>query len=114
MSSNSFIIGTLLFVFGFCVNYHSDHILRNLRSPGETGYKIPTGGFFRFVSCANFFGEIIEWIGFGVATGVTGLAFGFFTFCNTAPRGWSHHKWYLEKFGASYPKERKAVIPFIW
>jgi hypothetical protein len=25
------------------INIHSDHILRNLRKPGETGYKIPRG-----------------------------------------------------------------------
>ncbi len=35
--------GTLLFVAGMVVNIHSDHILRNLRKPGETGYKIPQG-----------------------------------------------------------------------
>ena len=33
----------VLFVFGMVVNIHSDHILRNLRKPGETGYKIPQG-----------------------------------------------------------------------
>ena len=60
-------------VSGFCINYHSDHVLRTLRKPGETGYKIPMGGVFRFVSGANFFGEIVEWSGYAIATG---LAFG--------------------------------------
>lgn len=35
--------GSLLWLVGWLVNMHSDHILRNLRQPGETGYKIPTG-----------------------------------------------------------------------
>ncbi|XP_010142349.1 PREDICTED: 3-oxo-5-alpha-steroid 4-dehydrogenase 1-like, partial [Buceros rhinoceros silvestris] len=26
---------------GMAINIHSDHILRNLRKPGESGYKIP-------------------------------------------------------------------------
>lgn len=35
--------GSLLWLVGLLMNVHSDHILRNLRKPGETGYKIPTG-----------------------------------------------------------------------
>lgn len=35
--------GSLLWFMGWLVNVHSDHILRNLRQPGESGYKIPTG-----------------------------------------------------------------------
>lgn len=35
--------GSVLWFIGWLVNIHSDHILRNLRQPGESGYKIPTG-----------------------------------------------------------------------
>ena len=35
--------GSVLWFIGWLVNVHSDHILRNLRQPGESGYKIPTG-----------------------------------------------------------------------
>ena len=42
-------------------------------------------------------------------------AFAFYTFANTAPRGASHHAWYLEKFKGEYEDlGRSAVIPFIW
>lgn len=42
--------GSVLWLVGWLVNVHSDHILRNLRKPGETGYKIPTGkGFYHEV-----------------------------------------------------------------
>ena len=32
-----------MFFVGMAINIHSDHILRNLRRPGESGYKIPKG-----------------------------------------------------------------------
>jgi len=35
--------GIALFISGMVINIHADHILRNLRKPGETGYKIPQG-----------------------------------------------------------------------
>lgn len=35
--------GFLLFVVGMTINIHSDHILRSLRKPGETVYRIPQG-----------------------------------------------------------------------
>ena len=116
LSSARFIIGSAVFVAGFVVNYHSDEVLRNLRRPGETGYKIPYGGAFTYVSCGNFFGEIMEWAGFAIAgNSLPGYAFAFYTFSNTAPRGASHHKWYLDKFGSDYERlGRKAVIPFVW
>lgn len=78
-----FVVGMTLALVGMGVNLHSDHILRNLRKPGETGYKIPRGGAFELVSGANFFGEILEWTGFAVAQwSWPGLAFAVFTFSN--------------------------------
>ncbi len=38
-----FLAGQMLFLFGMAANIHSDTILRGLRKPGETGYKIPCG-----------------------------------------------------------------------
>ena len=69
LKSPRFIIGILMFVAGVTINWHSDYILRNLRKPGETGYKIPCGGLFEYVSGANYLGEIVEWTGFAVACG---------------------------------------------
>ncbi|XP_007951454.1 3-oxo-5-alpha-steroid 4-dehydrogenase 1, partial [Orycteropus afer afer] len=36
-----FLTGFAMWLVGMLINIHSDHILRNLRKPGETGYKIP-------------------------------------------------------------------------
>ncbi len=87
-----FICGVVLFVVGMSINIHSDYILLNLRKPGETGYKIPHGGLFEYVSGANFFGECLEWAGFALASwSLPALAFAVFTFSNIAPRGYKHH-----------------------
>lgn len=108
-----FIIGLLVFAGGFALAKQSDAILRNLRKPGESGYKIPYGGGYRFVSCPNYLGEMIQWTGFAIAGwSLPAVAFVAFTAANLVPKAIASHKWYQENF-ADYPKDRKAVIPFL-
>ncbi len=108
-----FIIGIAMMIIGVSINIQSDTILRNVRKPGESGYKIPHGGLYRWISVPNYFGEIIEWAGLALAACTpAALAFLLFTIANLFPRALAHHKWYLEKFD-DYPKDRKAIIPFI-
>ncbi|HJK94920.1 MAG TPA: DUF1295 domain-containing protein [Polyangiaceae bacterium LLY-WYZ-15_(1-7)] len=109
-----FALGVAVFFLGWGMNHHADATLRNLRKPGETGYKIPHGGMYRFVSCPNYLGEIVEWCGFALAAWTpAAAAFAFFTFANLAPRAVAHHRWYHEKF-EDYPRERRAILPFVW
>jgi protein-S-isoprenylcysteine O-methyltransferase Ste14 len=109
-----FIIGIVIFTVGIIINLHSDNIIRELRKPGETVYKIPYGGMFRWVSSPSYLGEITEWAGWAVLTwSFPGLVFIAWTFANLVPRARSHHKWYLKTF-PDYPKNRKALIPFIY
>ncbi len=109
-----FIIGVSIFIAGYVINRHSDWILRNLRQAGEKGYKIPYGGLYRYVSCPNYFGEILIWIGWAIATwSVAGFVFAFWTFANLFPRAYSHHKWYKETF-ENYPEDRKVIFPYIF
>jgi protein-S-isoprenylcysteine O-methyltransferase Ste14 len=108
-----FILGSTIFVIGFLINYFSDVTLLRLRKPGESGYKIPQGGLFKYVSCPNYLGEGVEWIGWAIATySFSGLTFAIFTIANLFPRALQNHKWYKGKFD-DYPKNRKAVIPFV-
>lgn len=109
------IAGLTLWLLGLAGNIHADAVLRSLRKPGESGYKIPYGGAYTFVSAANYASEIGEWAGYALASGLqlAPAAFSFFTFCNLAPRAHHHHRWYLKKFD-DYPKGRRAVIPFVW
>ncbi|MHA1253528.1 MAG: DUF1295 domain-containing protein [Candidatus Helarchaeota archaeon] len=111
--SPQFMVGVIIFFVGLGINVHSDYILRNLRRPGETEYKIPRGGVFRWVSCGNYLGEVIEWFGWAILTwSFAGLVFAIWVVANLVPRALSHHKWYLERF-PDYPKNRKAIFPFI-
>jgi hypothetical protein len=107
-----FLVGVILFVAGFFINQYHDRILFALRKTRKDGYSIPYGGLFKYVSCPNFLGEIIEWTGFVlVAWNLPALSFLVWTMANLIPRAISHHKWYKSQF-KDYPKERKAIIPF--
>ncbi len=109
-----FFAGLAVMLLGFVLNLHSDAVLRALRKPGESGYKIPFGGAYRWVSSPNYLGELLEWVGFAVAAqNLNAWAFAAFTVANLAPRAWAHHKWYRGHF-ADYPKERKALLPYLW
>jgi 3-oxo-5-alpha-steroid 4-dehydrogenase 1 len=109
-----FITGVALFISGFIINRESDLILRNLRLPGESGYKIAYGGLYRWVSCPNYLGEIIIWAGWALSTwSLAGLSFAFWSSANLIPRARAHHLWYRQYFQA-YPSERKTLLPRIW
>jgi len=109
-----FIAGLILFIIGFIINRQADNSLRQLRRPDVCDYKISNSGLFRFISCPNYFGEIMIWSGWAVATwSLPGLVFAIWTFANLGPRARAHHLWYRKHF-ADYPPERKALIPKIW
>lgn len=109
-----FWVGLALFAGGMAINIRSDYRLIRLRAPGETGYKIPRGGLFEYVSCPNHLGEIVEWIGFAVMSwSLPGAVFAFWTFANLAPRALAHHAWYRQNF-PDYPEARKALVPGLW
>ena len=106
------LIGFIIFIIGLYINISSDNTLIKLRT-NQKGYVIPKGGLFNYVSCPNFFGEIIEWLGFAIMTlNLGSISFLIWTICNLIPRSKAHHKWYKENF-ENYPSKRKAVIPYL-
>lgn len=106
-----FILGTLIFISGMAINLHSDYIIRHLRAPGDTRHYIPKGGFFRLVTSANYFGELVEWTGYAILTwSPGGLAFGIWTFANLAPRARRIHARYESEFGDEYRRLRRHYI----
>lgn len=113
LSSWQFILGIGLFFWGMITNIYSDTLLINLRKDGSKDYKIPFGGPFKYISAPNLGGELLEWTGFAILCwNFPAWCFAFFTFCNLFPRALANHKWYKKSF-PNYPKDRKAVIPFI-
>lgn len=132
-------VGIGFFFLGMGINLHSDGVLRNLRRNNSTtakpiisqqqnqrngtrlqhhdhhAYYIPHSPWFTYISCPNFFGELVEWFGFAMAShfSLPSVAFLIYTASNLIPRGIAHHHWYQQKF-EDYPSERKwAVIPLI-
>ncbi|MBQ8811454.1 MAG: DUF1295 domain-containing protein [Bacteroidales bacterium] len=114
--SPQFIIGLIVFITGMIINLHSDHVIRNLRKPGDTRHHIPRKGLYRYVTSANYFGELTEWIGYAILTwSPAGLLFAAWTFANLGPRARSLTEKYEAEFGEEYKKlNKKHLIPFIW
>lgn len=109
-----FLIGVSVFACGIILNQHSDNILLNMRKQGGSGYVVPDRGAFRYVSCPNYLGEILEWTGWAIATwSLGGLAFCIYTIANLVPRARSNHRWYQERF-PDYPANRRALIPGVF
>ena len=107
------IIGLIIFVCGMYINRSSDNKLISLRKNNKE-YQIPKGAMFKYISCPNHFGEIVEWTGFAVILfNLGGLSFALWTAFNLIPRSLNHHNWYMNYF-KDYPDDRKAVIPFIF
>jgi 3-oxo-5-alpha-steroid 4-dehydrogenase 1 len=108
-----FLGGAGVFFVGLAANVRADRRLMALRGPGETGYKIPRGGMHEYVSSPNYLGEIVEWLGWAIATwSLPGLAFAVYTIANLGPRALQNHAWYRKTF-ADYPPRRKALVPFV-
>ncbi|KAI9138503.1 putative membrane dehydrogenase protein [Paraphysoderma sedebokerense] len=114
-----FWVGVLVWVLGLYVNTKSDDILMKLRKKKDKDddkkkYFIPRGFLYEYISCPNYFGEVLEWTGYCIASNFSlpSIAFVILTFTNLFPRALSTHKWYQEKF-KDYPKNRKAFFPFL-
>ncbi len=116
LSSLPFIIGIAIFFIGMYINLQSDYIVRHLRQPGDTRHYIPRGGMFAYVSSANYFGELLEWIGFTILTcSLSGAVFAIWTFANLAPRAKKINERYAEEFGEEFTRlHLKSIIPFIY
>ncbi|XP_014220064.1 very-long-chain enoyl-CoA reductase [Trichogramma pretiosum] len=115
----SFFTGAALFFLCELGNLSIHLALRNLRPPGTTIRKIPkpTGNpftnLFNFVSCPNYTYEIGSWIGFTVMTQC--IPAGIFAFAGAYQMAvWAlgKHKLYKKEF-SDYPRNRKAIIPFV-
>ena len=114
----------LVYALGFSLLFSSEWIVRNLRpkntpistsqsGPRGDGYAIPYGGGFRLVSSPQYLGEMLAWLGLAIASwGLPGLMILAITIANLGPRALATHRWYQSKF-ADYPRQRKALIPFV-
>lgn len=111
-----FIVGTCIFFIGMIINMHSDHVIRHLRKPGDSKHYLPKKGLYKYVTSANYFGEITEWLGFAILTwSWAALLFFWFSCCNLVPRSNSIYHKYEKEFADEFDKKRlKRIIPFIY
>lgn len=111
-----FIIGSVLFFVGMVINIYSDHVIRHLRKPNDTKHYLPRKGMYKYVTSANYFGEILEWVGFAVLTwSLPGALFALWTMANLVPRANSIYKKYKIEFKDEFDeKSLKRVFPFIY
>ena len=109
------IVGIIVFLFGMIVNCHSDYVIRHLRQPGETRHYLPQAGFYRYVTSANYFGELVEWIGFAIAAAnPAAWVFALWTGANLIPRAHAIHRKYHEEFGDEAVGTRRRIIPLVY
>ena len=114
LKTPQFILGVLLFFTGMGINWYSDYVIRHLRKPGDTQHYLPSQGMYRYVTSANYFGEIIEWAGWAILTwSLSGLVFLWWTVANLVPRANAIWHRYKEEFGDAVGN-RKRVFPFLY
>ena len=115
LTSPQFLLGVMVFFAGMVLNKVSDHQLAKLRqaSTSDQTYQIPYGLAYRWISCPNYLGEIIQWTGWAIAVwSLAGWVFAVWTIANLVPRAVAHHRWYRESFN-NYPAKRRALIPYL-
>lgn len=114
LTTPQFIVGTLIFFTGLAINWHSDNVIRHLRKPGDTRHYLPQKGLYRYVTSANYFGELVEWTGFAILTwSAAGAVFAWWTFANLVPRANAIYHRYQEEFGTQMGR-RKRIFPFLY
>jgi 3-oxo-5-alpha-steroid 4-dehydrogenase 1 len=112
-----FIIGTIIFFGGMALNIQSDKIIQNLRKSGDTKHYLPSKGFFKYVTGAHYFGEVVEWIGFAILTwSISGAVFALWTCANLVPRANAIYHKYQNMFGEETIKEKKLkrIFPYVY
>ncbi len=94
--------------------------LRNLRPPGTTIRRIPMPDsnpltqLYRFVSCPNYTYEFGAWLSFSVLTQcVPAFLFAVAGLVQMAIWAKGKHRLYCKEF-KDYPKNRKAILPFLF
>lgn len=96
---------------------HTCHkILASLRiNNPNVSYQIPYGDWFEYVSCPHYLTEILVYLALAAILGSshqTGIMILIWVGMNQLVAGITSHFWYQDKF-ENYPRDRKAVLPWI-
>jgi len=104
-----------IWLFAELSNLCTHLTLRNLRPPGSTKRAIPHGYGFGLVSCPNYFFESVGWAAIAYMSG-SWAAWLFWGVSTAQMMSWAakKHRAYKKEFGKEYPRQRKAMIPFLF
>nr|KJB17675.1 hypothetical protein B456_003G010800 [Gossypium raimondii] len=110
--------GAVIFAWGWFHQLRCHAILGSLRERGDrTGeYVIPHGDWFEVVSSPHYLSEMILYAGLLVASGGTDFTIWLllgFVVANLVFAAAETHRWYLRKF-ENYPRNRRAILPFVY
>ncbi|KAK9465205.1 3-oxo-5-alpha-steroid 4-dehydrogenase-domain-containing protein [Lipomyces arxii] len=103
-----------LWIYAEVSNFITHLIVASLRPRGSRVRKIPFGYGFTYVSFPNYFFESLGWLAVTLFTR-SWAALLFFIVGSGTMLVWSlkKHAQYKREFGDKYPRNRKAMIPFV-
>ncbi|KAJ2689152.1 hypothetical protein IWW39_001706 [Coemansia spiralis] len=130
-------VGIAIFIYASIHQWRCHQILYGLRRRGldakSTGpdststsqgssarldsYAIPTGDLFKYVSCPHFLCEILIYISIWLASACQATTLLWvigWTAINLGITARESQQWYRARFGARYPRDRRALVPFVW
>ncbi|XP_037685764.1 polyprenol reductase [Choloepus didactylus] len=115
------ILGMMMFIWSSAHQYKCHVILGNLRKNRagvviHCNHRIPYGDWFEYVSSPNYLAELMIYISMAVTFGFHNLTWWLvvtYVFFSQALAAFLSHKFYESKF-VSYPKHRKAFLPFLF
>ena len=106
-------IGIITWISGLFIEVVADKQKSDFKNDISNKNKFISTGLWKYSRHPNYLGEIIEWLGFYIMTlSFPAFIFVIWTMANLIPRSLSNHAWYKNNF-PNYPKERKAIIPFM-
>ncbi|ORM41054.1 Very-long-chain enoyl-CoA reductase [Babesia sp. Xinjiang] len=106
----------LIAFFMFCqfMTFMTHITLRNLRPKGTTVRGIPQHWGFQYVSCANYFWELLIWVTVALYTNtISSYFFAFAVGMILSQWAKKKHRKYIKEF-PNYDRRRRAIIPFIY
>ncbi|XP_055555891.1 polyprenol reductase isoform X2 [Falco cherrug] len=115
------IVGVMMYIWASLHQHRCLVILANLRKSKSgnvvsLSHNVPFGDWFERVSCPHYFAELLIYVSMAIMLGfhnVTWWCVVLYVLFNQALAAVLCHEFYHKNF-SSYPKHRKAFIPFVF
>ncbi|XP_034534120.1 polyprenol reductase [Notolabrus celidotus] len=114
------VVGGVVFIMASLMQHQCLVHLAGLRK-GKSGsvetlaHRVPEGGWFELVSCPHYFAELLLYVGLNLIYGGVSLTWWLvflYVLFSHALEAQLSHEFYISK-SESYPRSRKAFIPFV-